>query len=866
MKSRNTVLSLVSKRVRFALVIQLSIASIAFADCPLNISSATPLMCNSYEFGMPVNITNPTGGPSLTVMDGHVGIGVLNPLARLDVAYGIPTGDSADHFVANQSTASINVNSNYSGTISSVIGHIVTGPAQEGVINSVTGVSGVIKHSGIGSLTNATGLQSSLSNVSTGTITNAYGLTILAPLNTGGGTVENFYGVYVDTPTAANTNFAVYSKGGLNYFGGNVGIGTTTPSSELDVAGVIRADQICDRNGTNCKVISTGWGSGGGGGSGSGTVTSIATGTGLVGGTITTSGTISVDVGTTANKIVQLNSTAQLPAINGANLTDINASKISGSSVSILTATSGQYLGYNGTSWTNKSISISDISNLSTQLSNKLDASNMPASCGVNQTLTFTSPTGMWACSDIVIIPSAFGSQAQNLVLASPSNSSGTATFRTLSELDLPSSVTSALWTSSGSNIYRSAGNVGIGTSTPTSPLTVSGTIESTSGGFKFPDGSVQTTAASGGGGGSSIGAILPIGIQIGNQSFGPSAQGTGNIAIGLGPLQSLTNGSNNIAIGMNAMLTVATPAQRNVAIGNQALKMSTYASDNVAVGDLALSAATTSVNNVAIGSGAGKDSTASENVYIGPYTGISATSSGSVVAIGSNASRWTTSGKSIAIGYRAANANKTGDVIAIGKEAASASTTGSIIAIGTNAGFYNGAGTQNIAIGQDSLVASHGNNNIAIGHSSGYYLTTGSGNIILGTTTENLTTSSSNNIIIGYNLGPAVYEGSNILAIGNAIYGTNADSSSPVTNAKIGIGTKTPGSLLDVAGTLRVEKICDRNGTNCKTLASGWNLSSQSNQELIGKINTLQKRNDDLEKRLAHLEKLLSTKAVAKK
>lgn len=44
------------------------------------------------------------------------------------------------------------------------------------------------------------------------------------------------------------------------------------------------------------------------------------------------------------------------------------------------------------------------------------------------------------------------------------------------------------------------AGNVGIGTIEPDSKLEVSGTIESSSGGYKFPDGSVQTTAASGGG------------------------------------------------------------------------------------------------------------------------------------------------------------------------------------------------------------------------------------------------------------------------------------------------------------------------------------------------------------------------------
>jgi len=39
-------------------------------------------------------------------------------------------------------------------------------------------------------------------------------------------------------------------------------------------------------------------------------------------------------------------------------------------------------------------------------------------------------------------------------------------------------------------------GNVGIGQSNPTAKLTVQGTVQSNSGGFKFPDGTVQTTAA----------------------------------------------------------------------------------------------------------------------------------------------------------------------------------------------------------------------------------------------------------------------------------------------------------------------------------------------------------------------------------
>ena len=44
---------------------------------------------------------------------------------------------------------------------------------------------------------------------------------------------------------------------------GNVGIGTTNPLATLHVEGTVRAQQVCDELGANCKDISTGWGAGG---------------------------------------------------------------------------------------------------------------------------------------------------------------------------------------------------------------------------------------------------------------------------------------------------------------------------------------------------------------------------------------------------------------------------------------------------------------------------------------------------------------------------------------------------------------------------------------------------------------------------
>jgi hypothetical protein len=220
--------------------------------------------------------------------------------------------------------------------------------------------------------------------------------------------------------------------------------------------------------------------------------------------------------------------------------------------------------------------------------------------------------------------------------------------------------------------VYKDAsGNVGIGTISPSTKLTVAGAITIT-------------------------GAFALRG------SYGAGAI-TSNFVAGDGALASNTTGAGNSAVGVNALLSNTTGIY-NSAVGLNALYYNTTGNQNSAVGQAALQSNTTGAGNSAVG----------VNALLNNTTGTSNSAVG-LSALQSN----TTGNYNSAVGLSALQSNTTGSQNS---------------AVGVNALYYNTTGAGNSAMGLNALLSNTtGTQNSAMGLNALYYNTTGAGNSAFG-------------------------------------------------------------------------------------------------------------------------------------
>ena len=239
---------------------------------------------------------------------------------------------------------------------------------------------------------------------------------------------------------------------------------------------------------------------------------------------------------------------------------------------------------------------------------------------GVNNTASATAATALGVNTRALALAStAMGndteaSAAYSTALGASTTASGNYSMAIGQEIEAQGSHTVAIALSDQNGLqvtqdYTMAimgGKVGIGTTAPATELEVAGTIQSSSGGFMFPDGSVQTTSTGSGGvisindltdGKTSISSIY-LGSGAGANDDGEMNE---NTAVGVNALGSGA-GSQNTAFG-NGTLSSNTTGQYNTANGYGALIYNTIGFENTANGSYALSLNTTGYRNSANGS-----------------------------------------------------------------------------------------------------------------------------------------------------------------------------------------------------------------------------------------------------------------------
>jgi len=227
----------------------------------------------------------------------------------------------------------------------------------------------------------------------------------------------------------------------------------------------------------------------------------------------------------------------------------------------------------------------------------------------------------------------------------------------------------------------------------------------------------------------------------LGNVTYNSgTGAGGNNAAFGDGALQSDTTGAVNAAVGANA-LQLNTTGSNNTAVGYEAMQQNLTGSGNTAIGGTALLNNNGSSNSVLGFAAAYNNTTGSNNTAVGSQAlGAGTTATGST-AIGASTLFFSSGTGNVAVGYNAAGFMGIGSGnVAVGNNALT-----SVVAAS------NGTNNNNAAVGSYALqTLTNGTGNVAVGNSALSSLTSGTNNIALGPGIGSNMGSGSNNIYIG--------------------------------------------------------------------------------------------------------------------
>ena len=235
----------------------------------------------------------------------------------------------------------------------------------------------------------------------------------------------------------------------------------------------------------------------------------------------------------------------------------------------------------------------------------------------------------------------------------------------------------------------------------------------------------------------------------------------------------------------------------------------------NILIGTYAGDTNSGSVNTI-VGGYAGTNNSGNLNTFLGAYSGDN-NSGDENIGIGDSAGGINSGNQNIFMGIAAGELNKGLRNNFIGYAAGHVNQGEYNNFFGYKTG-YQITATNTVAIGTEAMYGPGGGiiqvaNSVVLGYRAGYGVQSGSdNNIFLGAFAGNNVTTGDNNVIIGYNIDNITATVSNRLNIGNLLFGTGLDGTgTTLSSGNIGIGTSTPVKKLQVYGDIRVGKT----GTN---------------------------------------------------
>lgn len=205
------------------------------ASAKLHVISTTEQLRLGYDASNYTSFTvNSAGALNITPTGAGVGIGVTPTHKFETYLSSSSTGVSASYFLRNIPSGTISSGSSINGTL----GQLAVGGSTTISTITATGGNYIAEHDGSSTVHQLIGLrgQARTNAASTGVLASAISILAVAPNNAqAGNTITNAYSLYIESPTAGTTlNYGLYQTGSANnYFGGNLGIGVTSPTAVL---------------------------------------------------------------------------------------------------------------------------------------------------------------------------------------------------------------------------------------------------------------------------------------------------------------------------------------------------------------------------------------------------------------------------------------------------------------------------------------------------------------------------------------------------------------------------------------------------------------------------------------------------------